>query len=151
MNLHADSSLGFEEDDDVFYAELRRQILLLTADDNEDFAKPRIQKSRNVIKQGSNTSTASFPAHYFNWWEKENCGSTPAWLSHLWRNSNGTGVFIPHIVKSRRKPKPGMRLLPPLVDNGSQNVLNSISFILHRLFKLMIVHISMLVCRKDEQ
>ncbi|CAN4121887.1 unnamed protein product [Withania somnifera] len=41
----------------------------------------------------------------------EDCNKVPKWLSDLWRKGtgdevfNGTGVFIPHIVKTRRRNK----------------------------------------------
>ncbi|KAK9276366.1 hypothetical protein L1049_005899 [Liquidambar formosana] len=106
MDMHTDSSLEFE-DDDVFYTDLQRQVLLLTADDDEEFLEKKTDNSRNAIKQGYKRSMAGFPTNYSNWEMNENSGLPPAWLSNLWRNSNGTGVFIPHIVKSRRKQKTG--------------------------------------------
>ncbi|KAK9276050.1 hypothetical protein L1049_005581 [Liquidambar formosana] len=107
MSMCTEPSIELE--DDSFYSELRKQILLLTEDDEEDFLETKNRNSGNVMRQGSNgTIMAGFPANYFNWWEKDNSGSIPTWLSNLWRNSsNGTGVFIPHIVKSRRKQKSG--------------------------------------------
>ncbi|KAF5457663.1 hypothetical protein F2P56_021749 [Juglans regia] len=109
---------GDEHDNnDILYAEIRRQILLLTADeDDEDFQKTRRRNSSGVAKgrssKNSLTSACSYPAilqpgSYFNWWENEDTNSAPAWLLNLWKNGNGTGVFIPQIVKSRTYYKPG--------------------------------------------
>ncbi|KAG2715542.1 hypothetical protein I3760_03G083300 [Carya illinoinensis] len=47
------------------------------------------------------------PGSYFNWWENESTNSVPAWLLNLWKNANGTGVFIPQAAKTRRYYKPG--------------------------------------------
>ncbi|KAJ6356924.1 hypothetical protein OIU78_004922 [Salix suchowensis] len=79
--MGADTNLEFEgvEYSDAYYAELGKQILLLTADDDEE------------------------PGSYFNWWERQKTDSVPAWPENSWRsNGNGTGVFIPQIVNSRR-------------------------------------------------
>ncbi|KAF3431821.1 hypothetical protein FNV43_RR26557 [Rhamnella rubrinervis] len=93
-----------DEEDDIFYAEIRRQILLLTADDEEE----GLPESRN----GSPNSWSSackgvrggcYPSGNFNGWDSERRGlSMPIWVSNLWRNGNGTGVFIPKINNSRR-------------------------------------------------
>ncbi|CAK9159585.1 unnamed protein product [Ilex paraguariensis] len=103
--------LEFEGDeDDVFYAELRRQILLLTGDDedgDDDYFQRRMKHSnaaRNMRRPNLCSAAANLPGGYFNWSENENNNSVPAWLSNLWRsNGTGTGVFIPHVVKSSRR------------------------------------------------
>lgn len=103
------------EDDDVFYAEIRRQILLLTAEDDEDFLDKKHTNCSRTSKRRSNNltnlSSALQPGRYFNSWELEkSSNSVPNWPVSLWRNGNsningnGTGVFIPHIVKTRCKP-----------------------------------------------
>lgn len=108
---------GDNDNNDILYAEIRRQILLLTADEGEDFQKNRRRNSSGAAKgrASKNISTAacSYPAilqpgSYFNWWENEDTNSVPAWLLNLWKNGSGTGVFIPQIVKSRAYYKPGM-------------------------------------------
>ncbi|KAG7982433.1 hypothetical protein I3843_04G052400 [Carya illinoinensis] len=107
---------GEHDSNDILYAEIRRQILLLTADEDEDFQKTRRRNSSGVAKgrssKNSLTSACSYPAilqpgSYFNWGENEDANSVPAWLLNLWKNGNGTGVFIPQIVKSRTYCKPG--------------------------------------------
>ncbi|KAK4399926.1 hypothetical protein Sango_1098700 [Sesamum angolense] len=101
----------FEEDDDTFYDELRRQVLQLTADDDEDAYENKILQSRKQgRKQGLHTGPCSVrqPRCYYNWpGNKEDCAAAPAWMLNLWRSGNGTGVFIPQTVqrknRSRRK------------------------------------------------
>ncbi|KAK9998101.1 hypothetical protein SO802_017704 [Lithocarpus litseifolius] len=108
MEMNIDSSLEFkgvkDGHEDDLYAEIRRQILLLTADDDEDLPENN-PKSLGAAKRSSNSFKARCitglqSSSYFNWWEDENTNSVPAWLASLWRN--GTGVFIPQVVKSRR-------------------------------------------------
>ncbi|KAM3691362.1 hypothetical protein ACB098_08G009700 [Castanea mollissima] len=108
MNIN--SSLEYKgvkdcHEDDI-YAEIRRQILLLTADDDEDLPKDN-PKSFGAAKRSSNSFKARCitglqSGSYFYWWEDKNTNSVPAWLASLWRTGNGTGVFIPQAVKSRR-------------------------------------------------
>jgi hypothetical protein len=112
MNSNLEFKGGKDGHDDDPYAEIRRQILLLTADDDEDLPV-NSPKSISAAKRSSNSFKASSVTGlqhgvYFNWWEDENTNSVPAWLANLWRNGNGTGVFIPQVVKSRRIYKPGM-------------------------------------------
>ncbi|KAA8529190.1 hypothetical protein F0562_034011 [Nyssa sinensis] len=111
MDMNTEPSLEFERyEDDVFYAELRRQILFLTAEeeDDGDFLKTKHSNSLGVGEERPRISCISTvpPGNYFNWSETENSNSVPTWILNLWRNGNGTGVFIPHIIKSRRhKPR----------------------------------------------
>ncbi|KAG8382926.1 hypothetical protein BUALT_Bualt05G0130600 [Buddleja alternifolia] len=113
MNFH--SSLRQEmqdsgEEDDVFYDELRRQVLQLTAEDDDHNVGEDIYENNNlnmveVRKQGPNNGprSVSQPRCYYNWPEnKEDCAA-PAWILNLWRTGNGTGVFIPQTVQTRRK------------------------------------------------
>ncbi|KAK4850671.1 hypothetical protein QYF36_008849 [Acer negundo] len=113
MDFHYTSQFEDVIEDDVFYAELRRQILLLTADEDEDrldFVRRKHPNSIDAKERNSNTlmslSTTLQPGSYFNWWGNPKSDSVPTWLVNLWRNGNrngnGTGVFIPHIVKTRR-------------------------------------------------
>ncbi|XP_052187355.1 uncharacterized protein LOC127798086 [Diospyros lotus] len=104
-------------DDDIFYAEIRRQILLLTAEEDEDNGDlPGTKNSSSArstkLCSGSGWSAALLPGSYFTWSETQESANVPAWLVSLWRSGNGgngTGVFIPHIVKSRRQQRPKER------------------------------------------
>ncbi|XWS64331.1 hypothetical protein CRYUN_Cryun06bG0177300 [Craigia yunnanensis] len=114
MNMNIDHSYEYDgiDEDDVFYAEIRRQILLLTADDDEEYQEPKISPSVGSSKPGSNRPVGNFSSSiqygsYFSSWESQNTDSVPAWLANLWRNGKGTGVFIPHINKCRRRHRPG--------------------------------------------
>lgn len=114
--MGTDPNLEFEgvEYSDVYYAELKKQILLLTADDDEEVDVTNHSRLVDIQrKQDSNSLTNSFPTtlqpgSYFNWWERQKTDSVPPWLENLWRNANVNGVFIPQIVKSRRYRR-GMR------------------------------------------
>ena len=114
MEMNSDPSIVFEaeNDDDVFYAEIERQILLLTTDDNEDLPETKHFNSFGAANGGSSRSVSGFPgasplASRFCSWETEYSGSPPVWLVNLWKNGKGTGVFIPEVVKCRRNYKPG--------------------------------------------
>ncbi|CAH1416877.1 unnamed protein product [Lactuca virosa] len=92
-----------EAEDNAFYAELTRQILLIMEDDDETHARinrkgelPELQ-GRVVVTSGN----------YFSWWEGGRSMEVPSWMERLWAsNGPGTGVFIPRVVaggKSRRR------------------------------------------------
>ncbi|GFP96615.1 hypothetical protein PHJA_001805600 [Phtheirospermum japonicum] len=101
----------YEEEYDVFYDELRRQVLQLTADD-EDVHESET-KTRNVAEARKQGPLLLYgpnrPRSYYYDWPgiKEDCGAAPAWMLSLWRSGNGTGVFIPQpgmkSNRSRRK------------------------------------------------
>ncbi|XP_009799341.1 uncharacterized protein [Nicotiana sylvestris] len=100
----------FEGDD--FYNELRRQVLILTTEDEEDDRYSNEIKNSNKVEMKSYSVLQPAGVH-FSWsGDKEDNNKVPKWLSDLWRKGNrdevfnGTGVFIPHIVKSRRRNKP---------------------------------------------
>ena len=97
-------------DDDTYYAEIRRQILLLTSEDNEDLLERKRFNSVSVVKGRSIRSvynTAPPPASNFCSWETGSSGSPPNWLVNLWKNGKGTGVFIPQAVTCRKNQRPG--------------------------------------------
>lgn len=93
------------EEDDSFYDELRRQILQLTAEEDdvdEDMYRKKIIEAR---KQ----SPLHGPLRYYDWpGIKEDCIATPAWMLNLWRSGNGTGVFIPQTLHSSGKNRSSM-------------------------------------------
>ncbi|XWS34015.1 hypothetical protein CRYUN_Cryun21dG0003100 [Craigia yunnanensis] len=130
-NMNIDPSYEYEgiDEDDTFYAEIRRQILLLTTDDDEDYQETKILHSVRASKLGSNRavgniSSSSQYGSYFSLWESENTNSVPTWLANLWRNGNGTGVFIPHINKSRRRHRPGRMDKRILQASRDQTIMN---------------------------
>lgn len=96
------------DEDDLFYAELRRQVLLLTAEDDEECQESKLPNSDKPIEQRLNTSPVSVlpPGCYYNWSGSDETESVPTWLFNLWKSGNGTGVFIPQIIKSRRRYRP---------------------------------------------
>ncbi|EEF43624.1 uncharacterized protein LOC125370447 [Ricinus communis] len=126
-NMGTDHNLmneSIEDHEDGFYDELRKQILLLTADEDDECS---YETGRQCSKRL--TIIATQPTGlYFNSWETENGNLTPSWLVNLWRHGNGgTGVFIPHIhVKSRRKQRSGKksnwrRRMSKQVDENKQS------------------------------
>lgn len=116
VNSNPSVLLEAENDDDTFYAEIRRQILLLTSEDNEDLLETRSFNPMSVTNGGSNRSIYSFrgaslPSSNFCSWEPESAGSPPVWLVNLWKHGKGTGVFIPQVA-CRKNQRPGT--VPPL-------------------------------------
>ncbi|KAH7569857.1 hypothetical protein JRO89_XS05G0008700 [Xanthoceras sorbifolium] len=91
MDFHYTSQFEDVNEDDAFYAELRRQILLLTADEDEDHEDLLLHRKRpncvnateqNSINLMSSSSTMQQPGtgSYFNWWGSSKSYSVPAWL-----------------------------------------------------------------------
>lgn len=125
MSTNIDRNLEYDEgmDDDKFYAEIRKQVLLLTEDDDHEDEvflqtthpiSSTLADKRSLKRLATSTvpiATQAGGIYFSSCWESENNGgcSVPAWLGKLWRNDNGggTGVFIPHIVKSRRRQRSG--------------------------------------------
>ncbi|KAK4410337.1 hypothetical protein Sango_0106700 [Sesamum angolense] len=97
----------FEYDDDVFYKELRRQVLQLTAEDDHHYDDESYEnKNPNMRKQGQNYG-ATNDRCYYNWPGNKDDHAAPAWILNLWRTGNGTGVFIPQInAQTRPKNRP---------------------------------------------
>ncbi|KAJ4843146.1 hypothetical protein Tsubulata_018571 [Turnera subulata] len=102
----------YNHDEDTFYRQLKRQILLLTADEDEDFpVTTRLNNSDSSSSTHKGLSSVIAPAagSYFSLYGIEHStNSVPTWLVNLWRKGNGTGVFIPQVVNSRtRRIRPG--------------------------------------------
>ena len=111
MELNSDPGVALEAehdyDDDVFYAEIRRQILLLTTEEDEDLPERKCLNSVSVANGGKRRPVYGFsggspPRRCLCLWESEKFGSpAPVWLVNLWKNGKGTGVFIPQVQCSR--------------------------------------------------
>ncbi|TKY69383.1 hypothetical protein E2542_SST05656 [Spatholobus suberectus] len=97
-------------DDDTFYAEIRRQILQLTSEDDEDLVVKQRFNQASVGNGGSTrlayNSTSPPPASHFCSRETHSSGS-PDWLVNLWKSGRGTGVFIPQVVTGKKYQRPG--------------------------------------------
>ncbi|EYU40871.1 hypothetical protein MIMGU_mgv1a015666mg [Erythranthe guttata] len=98
----------YADDDDVYYSELERQVLQLTADDDEQ--DQHFDANKNIIISPAdkglivnNVSRVLNGGNYYNWPESQDNLAAPAWISNLWKTGNGTGVFIPQIVLQSRK------------------------------------------------
>lgn len=110
-----------EYDDEAYYIELRRQILLLTADEDEEFphaivsnsipADPQRVSSRLLTSSSScavlqtKEGSSCLPL----WDGEDSTNSASTWLVNLRSTTGyGTGVFIPQnqILQSRRRYRP---------------------------------------------
>ncbi|GKV43940.1 hypothetical protein SLEP1_g51173 [Rubroshorea leprosula] len=107
MDVNTGGSQEYQgmDEDDVFYAVIRRQILLLMADDDEDRPERAHRQGSNRIVGGVSSGVQA-PRSYFTWEKTEKSNSVPTWLVNLWKNGNGTGVSVPYIAETRRK-RPG--------------------------------------------
>ncbi|XP_028768622.1 uncharacterized protein LOC114726213 [Neltuma alba] len=114
MEMSSDPGLLFEaeNEDDVFYAEIRRRILQLTTEDEEDNVGFLGETKRvNPIVSGGDGglygSGYGLPAGSHVWsWEAQNSGGPPpVWLINLWKNGKGTGVFIPQAVRCKKNQR----------------------------------------------
>lgn len=126
MEMNSGPSVLFETENegDPFYAEIKRQILLLTSEDNEDLVETRsLNNPIDVTNDdGLNRSIYSFnsesppPTSNFYLWGTQSSDSPPIWLVNLWKNGKGTGVFIPQVA-CRKNQRPGTTFLlsAPLV------------------------------------
>ncbi|CAJ1932310.1 unnamed protein product [Sphenostylis stenocarpa] len=94
-------------DDDTFYAEIRRQILQLTSEDEEDLL---VVKPFNQASVGGSTRLAynrtSPHANHFCSWETQSSSSADLPVN-LWKSGRGTGVFIPQVVTGKKYQRPG--------------------------------------------
>ncbi|XP_075482295.1 uncharacterized protein LOC142522659 [Primulina tabacum] len=95
----------FEDEDDLLFVELRRQVLQLTADDDDEdrLYEKKHSRSRNRSPNSSSCSVTQSGC-YYNWVVNKEDYVAPAWMLKLWRNgNNGTGVFIPQVSQTRKK------------------------------------------------
>lgn len=110
MDLGFCSPTQEDVEDTAFYAELTRQILLLTDEDDEVQVKNKGVRRFNQKLVNGGGQWSLMPGNYFSWSEGGEV-SVPGWLESLWKaNGGGTGVFIPRggVHRPRRrynKPK----------------------------------------------
>ncbi|KAI3502620.1 hypothetical protein L1887_30813 [Cichorium endivia] len=91
-------------DDNDFYAELTRQILLLTDEDDEVQVKKKGARRFDQRSVGGGLSV--MPGNYFFSWVDGGEVEVPGWMERLWAaKGGGTGVFIPRgsVHRSRRR------------------------------------------------
>ncbi|XP_073281370.1 uncharacterized protein [Primulina huaijiensis] len=98
----------FEDEDDLLFVELRRQVLQLTADDDDEDRLYENKHSRRVEARNrcpkSSSCSVTQSGCYYNWVVNKEDYVAPAWMLKLWRNgNNGTGVFIPQVSQTRKK------------------------------------------------
>lgn len=87
-------------DGDDYFAELKRQILLLTAVD--DTIDRRLPSPGNEYRGSTGCRAYGHPGE----WDRYKQGNNYPMLSKQMYSpltGNGTGVFIPHIIPSRRR------------------------------------------------
>lgn len=99
------SHVEFEDDEnDVFYNELRKQVLLLISEDEET------HEHKHPVKISKERKSADYSVFmqqgcFFNW-EGDEKEPVPMWLSKLWKPGHGTGVFIPSVSNFKPIYKP---------------------------------------------
>ncbi|KAL3507969.1 hypothetical protein ACH5RR_033351 [Cinchona calisaya] len=86
-------AVAVELDDDVFFADLSKQISLLIMDDDEDLVTRSPSISLQALSQSMIHQAPQAPFLY----DQQACR----------RESKGTGVFIPRSSQPRRKNKQG--------------------------------------------
>ncbi|KAF8087953.1 hypothetical protein N665_0558s0004 [Sinapis alba] len=82
-------TLELELDDDVFFADISKQISLLIMDEDEQL---------NPVSLSSSSSSLSFQGVFRGGYQ------TAPYMNHQ-EQSKGTGVFIPKCYQSRRRPR----------------------------------------------
>ncbi|GAA0186902.1 hypothetical protein LIER_34190 [Lithospermum erythrorhizon] len=103
------SHIEFADDEnDAFYNELRRQVLLLISEDEETHdSKHTMEVSKE--RKNANFSALMQQGCLFNW-EGTEMKPVPMCISNLWKPGNGTGVFIPCVSNFRQIYKPRRRM-----------------------------------------
>ncbi|KAJ0545517.1 hypothetical protein HanIR_Chr08g0350701 [Helianthus annuus] len=90
-----DSSSLADNNDDTFYQELTRQILMLTDEDDVYVNGVTELKRKQVRYSGVGVVSRLVAKNYYSWSEAERY-SVPSWMESLWATGGGgTGVFIP--------------------------------------------------------
>ncbi|KAL2347558.1 hypothetical protein Fmac_001558 [Flemingia macrophylla] len=100
-------------DDDTFYAEIRRQILQLTSEEDEDLLVKKRFDQASVGGGGSRRlvcDRTSPQANHFCSWETHSSGS-PDWFVNTWKSGRGTGVFIPQVATGKKYHRTGTRTM----------------------------------------
>ncbi|KAJ9554103.1 hypothetical protein OSB04_018148 [Centaurea solstitialis] len=107
MDSFADAPSLYDAEDNAFYEQLTRQILMLTDEDDDDMSMYRKVVTRNPVVRGYGGSTLE-PMKYYSWSETGRC-SVPSWMERLWAKEGsgggggGTGVFIPTVRSGGKK------------------------------------------------
>ncbi|KAI3733993.1 hypothetical protein L6452_13453 [Arctium lappa] len=103
MDSSVDASSLFDADDNAFYEQLTRQILMLTDEDDDDDTGGMYRKAviRKPVVHGYVGSKLQESIEYYSWSESGKC-SVPNWMERLWAKGGGggTGVFIPTVLRS---------------------------------------------------
>ncbi|XP_011620998.1 uncharacterized protein LOC18421955 isoform X3 [Amborella trichopoda] len=110
--------IASDMDDDAFFVELKKQITLLMTDEDEPFPKPKpnFPKKKTPLFFSPQPCSPWSPV-----WPVDVLGepnqifsrnlSAGFTIGSMQRESSGTGVFIPRVSVSRRRPLSGS---PPI-------------------------------------
>ncbi|KAL4197342.1 hypothetical protein AMTRI_Chr04g187860 [Amborella trichopoda] len=106
--------IASDMDDDAFFVELKKQITLLMTDEDEPFPKPKpnFPKKKTPLffsPQPCSPWSPVWPVDVLGepnqiFSRNLNAGFT---IGSMQRESSGTGVFIPRVSVSRRRPLSG--------------------------------------------
>ncbi|KAI4302221.1 hypothetical protein MLD38_037999 [Melastoma candidum] len=90
-------------EEDEFYVELRRQILMILEDDDnkDNFTDARYGTFDRLMRRDRGSPLAVCSNDFFSM-KKMEAGATPMMQVHLARSISGTGVFIPTVVGPSR-------------------------------------------------
>lgn len=98
----------FGDEDDVFYRDLRNQVLQLTAEDEEEEEEVYGHKNIHMAAEHKQKGAPPRDGGFYDWAGNKEDLAAPVWMLNLWRPVNGTGVFIPQVVPARKKNKSSM-------------------------------------------
>ncbi|KAI3816496.1 hypothetical protein L1987_16195 [Smallanthus sonchifolius] len=114
MNSFQDSSSAVDGDENAFYEELARQILMLTDEDDDDkvvYSNDVELRRIPVVYGGVESRPVARNRNYYSWWET-GVQPVPSWMESLWTSGGGggTGVFIPSgATAGRHRKRSGRR------------------------------------------